>query len=400
MKVGVYLGDFTPENGGGYTFQDEVFTALLDLAAESQHKFRLIYRGEIAPDIYERLRRAGIEPAPLIANRAANSKWVQSAQWVKRIARRFIKPTDLYNQALKNAGLDFIWFVSGTAVPLDIPYLCTIWDLQHRRQPWFPEVSEQGMWNNREKLHRELLQRATYIITGAEAGKDEIIRFYGVMPDRVRLLPHPTPSFALRAPSSPNPDLLVSYRLPEKFLFYPAQFWAHKNHAGILHALAQLRQTYNLSVPVVFVGSDKGNQAYLESLADRLQVREQVYILGFIPREVLVELYRQALALVYMTFFGPENLPPLEAFALGCPVIASSVAGAEEQLGDAALLVDPIEHQALADAIKTIYENPQLRSRLIERGHARAARWTASDYVRGVFRLLDEFEPIRSSWGA
>jgi len=100
-----------------------------------------------------------------------------------------------------------------------------------------------------------------------------------------------------------------------------------------------------------------------------------------------------------MTFFGPENLPPLEAFALGCPVIASNVSGANEQLGDAALLVDPKCPKEIAQAIKNLHDKPNLREDLIYRGSKRASIWTGKDFVRGVFSILDEFEAIRRCWG-
>ena len=116
------------------------------------------------------------------------------------------------------------------------------------------------------------------------------------------------------------------------------------------------------------------------------------------PQRELAVLYRRALALTYVSFFGPENLPPLEAFALGCPVIAADVPGAREQLGDSALLVDPTRPEEIAQAIRSLHRDPSLRQTLVERGRARAARWTALDFVRGVFAILDEFEAVRRCW--
>jgi glycosyltransferase involved in cell wall biosynthesis len=111
-----------------------------------------------------------------------------------------------------------------------------------------------------------------------------------------------------------------------------------------------------------------------------------------------MSLYRKALALVYVSFFGPENLPPLEAFAIGCPVIASQVHGAEEQLGDAALVVDPRSPEEISKAIQRVASDAQLKSRLIARGTERARRWPDADYIRGVWSIVDEFEPLRRCW--
>ncbi len=135
-----------------------------------------------------------------------------------------------------------------------------------------------------------------------------------------------------------------------------------------------------------------------EQFAAQLQPSIDVAFLGFVPLEDLVALYRGAFALTYMTFFGPENLPPLEAFALGCPVIASDVPGAREQLGNAALFVDPRDPSEIAAAVKTLSDNESMRRTLVEQGRARAEKWTAKEFVRGVFAALDEFEPVRRCW--
>lgn len=398
MKVGVYLGDFTPESGGGYTFQDDVFAALCDLTGETKHTFHLIYRGYISEEMRSRVAMAGIHLSPMIANRIANSGLVQSLMWLRRIGRKFVKPADVYTQAMRNQGLEFIWYLSEHAVAVDIPYLCTVWDLQHRRQPWFPEMSVQGEWQKREDYYKQLLPRASFVITGVETGKEEIMRFYGLLSERIRLLPHPTPSFALDAKQTSNPGILDIYQLPSRFFLYPAQYWPHKNHSVIVKALAHLKTEQNFRSEVVFVGSDKGNQNYISELASFLGVSDQIHMLGFIPREVLLELYKKSIALLYMSLCGPENLPPLEAFALGCPVVASKIAGSEEQLGDAAIQVNPCDYLSVADAIKTLSENSELREQLISRGRQRAQQWTAKDYVRGIFSLLDEFEPVRQTW--
>ena len=135
----------------------------------------------------------------------------------------------------------------------------------------------------------------------------------------------------------------------------------------------------------------------MRNFASQLQPSINVSFLGFVPLEDLVALYRGAFALSYVTFFGPENLPTLEAFALGCPVIASDVSGAREQLGDAALFVDPRNPSEIAAAIKSLQDD-DLRRSLIDKGRARAERWTAKDFVRGVFNAFDEFEPVRRCW--
>jgi glycosyltransferase involved in cell wall biosynthesis len=136
----------------------------------------------------------------------------------------------------------------------------------------------------------------------------------------------------------------------------------------------------------------------VERCAADLGISHKVRILGFVTTDDLIGLYSNARALVYPSFSGPENLPPLEAFALGCPAIVSNYRGAEEQLGDAALLFDPANPAAIAKAITDVVKDDALRAQLIERGKARAARWTAREFVTGMFSLFDGFEAQRRCW--
>jgi len=140
-----------------------------------------------------------------------------------------------------------------------------VWDLQHRLQPYFPEVSAAGEWDTRELAYVWFLQRASVIIAGTLAGRDEIERFYQVPTERIRILPHPTPRFALNAPEKKLEGIPKKYGIPEHgFLLYPAQFWAHKNHVNLLLAIGELRDKHGLTVHLVLVGSDKGNLAQVQ----------------------------------------------------------------------------------------------------------------------------------------
>jgi len=394
MKVGVFLEDFSPDVGGGYTIQEDIFRALLDLMEETSHSFVLFCR---RPEAFRSFLTTPRLQAVAFPGNLGQRVFARAQSGLNSLIESRKRQTRL-EQLCKEAGVEFMWFVGAEAVQIDLPYMAIVWDLQHRLQPWFPEVSTGGTWRQRETFYGEYLRRATYIIAGTEAGRSEIERFYQVTSNRIKILPHPTPAFTLNAKPSDVAGVLKKYGLRSNYLFYPAQFWSHKNHANLLLAAAELKREHQLDLPVVFVGSNKGNEEYLRTFAAQLNPPVDVAFLGFVPLEDLVALYRGAFALAYVTFFGPENLPPLEAFALGCPVIASDVSGAREQLGDAALFVDPRNPAEIAGAIKQLHDDDTLRASLIDKGRARAERWTATEFVRGVFAALDEFEPVRRCW--
>ena len=244
-----------------------------------------------------------------------------------------------------------------------------------------------------------MLGRAAYVIATNNRGREEIIHYFALEQERVRAFPLPTPSFALEEGATETRAKSVMHLgIKGDYFFYPAQFWAHKNHACLLHALKILGEKHGQKPQLVFTGSDKGNRSYIKSMAGELGVANQVVWPGFVPREDLVTLYRQAIGLLFPTFFGPENLPPLEAFALGCPVIASQIPGHDEQLGDAAILADLTNAEAWADAMNVLMIHPQERETQIQRGRERAKRYTPDHFARDIFKLMDEFSAYRRCW--
>jgi glycosyltransferase involved in cell wall biosynthesis len=409
MRVGVFFPSFPPEIGGGHVFEYEILLALAKLAHESRHHFTLFIKdraslGGAIPLEASNLSVAFFNEVPPVpepdfqARMQGRLKKVLGR--VGLIEEEIIKvmgTEELFQMAVKEAKLDFFWNPSMYALSTDMPYIATVWDIQHRLQPWFPEVSSRDEWEQREEYFSKHLRKATFIITGNQAGRQELSFFYQIPEQRFRLLPLPAPE-ARSVSSQTVASTLAKYSLSPGYLFYPAQFWAHKNHVNLLFALQILRDKYGKKMELVLVGSDQGNIQYVREVAGQLGLMEQLHILGFVPRDDLMVLYKGALALTFVTFFGPDNLPPLEAFSLGCPVIASAVHGAEEQLGDSALLVDPTAAPQIAERIYHLSNDISLRERLIVSGYESAKKWTSSDFVRGVFNILDEFETIRRCW--
>jgi len=400
MKVGVYFPGVPPTVGGGYTFEQEILRSLLELSEKSAHDF-VLYFDTANTDITQSL--------PETKN--LHSKWLDVREYVSagrmfllkasqkfRFMRGWVIAPKILQLAAQKDHAQLMWFPTPISLPVEIPYIATMYDIQHRLQPWFPEVSQKGQWDYRENFFSSYLRRATYIITPNRTGQDELSFFYQIPSEHFRRLPHFTPRIAELPSQNEVSSILKKYGFSSPYLFYPAQFWAHKNHVNLLKALSILREQYKIDLDLVLTGYDKGNLQYVKSMVERFHLQEYVHFLNFVPRQDLIALYTGAFALTYVTYFGPENLPPLEAFACGCPVIASDVPGAAEQFGDAVLRVNPSQPSEIALAVKKLYEDGQLRAIMIEKGTARAHTFDSCDYVSAVFRIVDEFESIRINW--
>ena len=410
MKVAIPVSLGLPSDGGGYTIQYEIIQKIIELLPETNHEIWIFNLSD---------------SSVFSSNSCGNYKDINFKQFTLNTFLSFLRLNIIrlinkikqfntiflvislkeayFHDFIQQNHFDFAWLLSPffpvNSLPYSRPFAITVWDLQHRLQPYFPEVSSGKEWYTRENLYQKKLKRASYIITGTERGRSEVTEFYNIPQERVQILPFPIPDFISRYSSTHDKSLfLKKYNLPLNYFFYPAQFWSHKNHFGLLKAFQILRKQHNVLVSLVLTGSDQGNKSYINKIIRDLEIEEYVYDLGFVSQPDLVNLYKFAISLVFLTYFGPDNLPPLEAFALGCPVIASNIPGAKEQFEDAAILVDPGNFNEIALAMKMIFEDADVRERYIAKGLKKVSSMTTTHYVNRVFSLLDEFENIRFCW--
>jgi glycosyltransferase involved in cell wall biosynthesis len=274
-----------------------------------------------------------------------------------------------------------------------------VFDLQHRLQPEFPEVSSDGEWDEREYLFRNGTREATLILADSEIGKEDILNSYepyGITPDQVKVLPYqPAPYLCTHVSGADRQRIRAAYRLPPRYLLYPAQFWLHKNHLRVVQALGRLKADTKTEVHVVLCGTYSGairRQVYRDVMreATRLHVLDQVHYLGYVPNEAMSALFAEAVGLVMPTFFGPTNIPVLEAWLFGCPVLTSDIRGIREQVGNAGLLVDPRSVEAIADGVERLWENETLRHELAQKGRNRLARYSRQDYCAKLAEIVTE----------
>ena len=400
MRIGVYAGSESAV-GGVYTIREDLLEGLLNEVASTPHELVLFAESG-----------SGWRPSPRvevveIGRPVARAVWSVGKRAVNRFFAHGLQvPAPLRHESwidplIARHRIAFFVNLGTDALTLDTPYLCCVFDVQHRYQPFMPEVSIQGYWERWDAKYRRVLGRATFVVTGTAAGRDEVMQYYQVPRERILVLRHPTPQFALAAATAGAATGGESERnTAAPYVFYPAQFWPHKNHVTLLEAMAILEREHGAALRLVLVGTDQGNLSFVRRRAAELGVAHLVDFRGPVPRAALIELYRNAAALTYVSTCGPENLPPLEAFALGCPVVAGIIPGSEEQLGDAALLVDPTDPRAVADAILTVWRDTGTRRSLVERGRARAAQFTNAGFARGVFAAVSAFEARRKCWSA
>jgi glycosyltransferase involved in cell wall biosynthesis len=394
MRLAVVLeSDFTA--GGGF---HQGLNAAQDIHRLASGRHELTVWTDAVSNVIP-LQQMGMQPQlfrrgvrdrvlALIELSQLGTRIVAKAQW-----------RDSLEQALFRERIDLVYFASPSpsAARLKcLPFIATVWDLCHRDWPEFPEVGAAGEQHARERLYADCLRRAQVVIADSDQLADNIVRWYGVGRDRLLTMPFGPSPFIRALDQASRNHTLPSYGLQPGYIFYPAQFWPHKNHVRIVQALAQLRDA-GLRVVAAFAGADKGNQAHVRALAESLGLGEQVRFLGMVPLDHMRELYEHCAALVMPTYFGPTNLPPLEAWTFGKPVVYSKHLSAH--VADAAILVDPDSVESVAAAIRQVVDEPDARDwvrlgrcRLAELAAVRAA---AADHL---VRHLEVFERRRACW--
>ena len=144
-----------------------------------------------------------------------------------------------------------------------------------------------------------------------------------------------------------------------KYLIYPAQYWAHKNHKKLLLAMQILKKKFN-NIKLILIGHKKKNFKQINTLASKLGLENNVLFLGFVSDKEKASLIANARALINPSFLGPTNIPQLEAFNYHCPVILSNVFASKEQCSNKVLYFDPYFEESIATSIEKIWVSDEI----------------------------------------
>jgi glycosyltransferase involved in cell wall biosynthesis len=298
---------------------------------------------------------------------------VEVAPWLLRIRRivRTVAPSALQglpssDGTLESAGSALIHFPMQSAFLTPVPSIYQPWDLQHLHLPQFFTSDVRAA---RERSYREHCRRAELVVVASSWAKNDLMERYGLPVEKIAVIPVPPPLAAYQ----PLSDAVVSdtvsrLGLPDRFLFYPAQTWEHKNHLRLLQALAIIRTRYRADIPVVCSGRQNDHFREIEMEVKRLGLGRQVRFLGFVSQDEVQAIYRRSHGLIFPSLFEGWGLPVVEALSVGLPVACARVTSLPELVGDAALLFDPREPSDIADAMWRLWTDDPHRQKLAERG--------------------------------
>jgi glycosyltransferase involved in cell wall biosynthesis len=395
--------------GGGGSHQSVSALITLTRIAESRFDVEFLDLGGSHREAIARAVADGRMPAlpevPGPDGPTGMRRWMKrSRSFPARAARTLLQAGDLKDDLaafLDAQPVDLLYFLHPSELAGRIAHrniLTTVWDLCHRDFPEFPEVRTGGEFQSRERILNSHVTRAVGVIVDSEASAQRMHRSYGVDPERILVMPF-SPSSALESPQAQSTEVVLSrYGLSAGYLLYPAQFWPHKNHVRLLEAIA-LRRSGGYEDRLVFAGADKGNREHVLERAAQLGVADLVTTTGYVDDLELRGLYDGCRALVMPTYFGPTNLPPLEAWTMGRPLVYPQHLAA--QVGDAAVLFDVDDAHSLADALGALDDVTTAR-RLVSAGARmiEVLRQDQADAAALLTATLEKFDRRRSIFPA
>lgn len=326
MKPGCLVVEFFDDANwlGGSVYIENLLSLLTLLPAQERPRVRLQLLGEPVTPMARRLLEH-----PIFEGRAAQGNGATAAL-VRRVHRAVLRRAPWLG-ALFAAPGDEVVFPAFDATQRWRRNLFWIPDFQHRHLPELFDAAEIA-W--RERCYAEIARTPGLLLLSSEVALGDFRSFYPQATVKPRVW-----SFCSTVPVGPASDcapVLARHGLPGRFLYVANQFWRHKDHATLFEALRLLRER-GLEVPLVCTGrtEDRRDPAYFPELERQLEaggLRGQVKLLGVLPREEQLAIFRSAAAVVQPSRFEGWSVVVEDAKALGRPVIASDIAVHREQL--------------------------------------------------------------------
>ena len=215
------------------------------------------------------------------------------------------------------------------------------------------------------------IRHCTRVITVSEHAKSEIVHFLGgrylskisVIPEAARA------EFAVPCSDTFKKEVRTRYELPDSYLFTVSTVEPRKNLVTLLDACTRLKKQLGSSCPPLVIVGRKGWN-FDDILSYMSELEGMVRFPGYVTDEELIALYQMAACLVFPSLYEGFGLPVVEAMTAGCPVITSTTSSLPEVAGDAALLVDPLNADEIAIAMKQVLQDEGLRTQMIEKGRS------------------------------
>ena len=292
--------------------------------------------------------------------------------------------------ALRREGVDLFHAPHYVLPPLTpCKSIVTIHDCIHLRFPqYLPNrlgyaYARASLWTAAHRSDR--------VLTVSEASKRDILRYFRIPPSKIDVIYNAIDErFGETPPEDEIARVRERYQLDDPFVLYAGNIKPHKNLERLIESFHTFRRGGFEQVKLLIIGDEISKYATLRRAVHKYKLHKHVRFFGFVPDRTLAALYRLAAVFVFPSLYEGFGLPPLEAMASGTPVITSNVSSLPEVVGDAAILIDPYEPDAIADAMRRVLTDAALRESLRTRGLARVREFSWERSIGRVREIYGE----------
>ena len=285
---------------------------------------------------------------------------------------------------------DVLW-LPGSTLPRFVPThtVVTVHDVGFRR---FPQLYKPRQVKIHEQAMKEIAKKAARILTVAEYSGREISETYGIDPSKIAITPLGIDHEMYRRidDEAATEECLRRVQLPQPFFIAIGRLEAKKNITTLLKAFNSFKARLGVGNPyhLALVGPRGfGYEAIADEIA-RSPYRSEIHVLGYVPEADIPYLLHAARALIHPSWVEGFGIPPIEAMACGCPVIASNAASLPEVLGTAALFFSPSESEQLAQQMRRLVDDVSVQDELRRAGLERAMLYTWAQTAEQTLPVL------------
>jgi glycosyltransferase involved in cell wall biosynthesis len=376
-KIGIYAKLVDGRSGGVQQFIIGLAQGLSKLEASQNEYIFFVYSNQstwLTPYIAGNCRVLpdGIAPfSPKWRQRLKNNTILRRL-WHRYLANRRPVTVPHSDGTIERMGIDLMHFTTQLGFLTDVPTIYHPWDLQHIHLPYFFTAYE---LQQRDTLYATLCGQAKMVSVASSWIKRDVLNHFDLDAQKIQIVPMASVLADYPQPSDETVEALWD-QLPERFAYYPAQTWEHKNHIRLIQALAILRDDLKVHVPVVFSGTVNTHGKKIMQEVNRLKLNDQVTFLGYVTTEEVQALYKLCTLLVFPSRFEGWGLPISEAMSAGVPIACSMATHLPELVGNAGLTFDADDANAIAQTLAKIWRDESLSAQLAENALKRSQQFS------------------------
>jgi len=402
MKIGILL-EGSPKMGGGFFQSLKSTLMLLDIKKYNSY-FELIVTDTETKKYLPKLNsKIKLYKKNLITNYLIQFFEID-------LIRDFldkIKINHPFYKFIKRNKYDIVIFLGPSQMSKfckEVAFISNIWDLDHKKNSQFPEHNSNNIYEQKEKLFNEITTRAFKILVPHESNKSDLINFYKA--DGANII---TQNFIPMLPTIYDKNkhnkelynnLFNNFKLPPNkiIIFYPAQFWAHKNHKYIIDAAEILKNKNNTKYLFIFCGGNKGNYKYIKDLIIKKQLGNIIKILTYISDDEVIALYLNSNGVVMPTYCGPTNLPIYESFYFKKIIFYTKGLIPNDSINDRLISIDITSPEDFCRQLE-IYSDTSKINKIVEDNYEYYKVVCNENIFKSNYeKILNEFSYLLNRW--